>query len=344
MTRMHFLRGCATGAIAIGTLTATPALAAGTAAGTPIQNTVSVAYSVGGIAQTAATATDQFVVDRKVDVLVTRVDNIPTPVTPGAVNQAVSFRVENLSNATLDFELSTLQVASGSPAGITGNDSFDVTGPLTYYRDMNGDDTFNAGDMLITHLDALDPDTPVTVHVVAAAIPVGLENGALAAVTLTATGRENNNGTGLGTALTQSSGNNADPMVVDTIFVNLSGLATDDYRVLTAALAASKSSTIIAGTGPFAAGAAIPGATVEYCITVSNTGGGAEATGVTITDELPDEVTYLGAFGVRVGGANCSTPGSPTGTYDAGEHEVTGTISSLAVDTSQTLIFRATIN
>ena len=59
-------------------------------------------------------------VDRKVNVTVARVDGTATSVTPGAANQAVSFIVENVSNDTLDFELTSLQVTTGNAAGITG--------------------------------------------------------------------------------------------------------------------------------------------------------------------------------------------------------------------------------
>lgn len=333
------------GALALGILAANPAHAAGTAAGSTITNTVSVDYTVGGINQTDATATDNITVDRKVNLTVARVDNTATPVTPGATNQAVSFRIENISNATLDFQLGALQVATGSPAGISGNDGFNVTVPLVYYLD-DGDNVFDGGDTVITHLNSLAPDSPVVVHVVAAQVPLGTANGSIAAVTLTATAKENDNGAALGSNLTQSATNTAG---MDTIFADAAGAidgtrdaahsATDDYIVLTATLAATKSSTVVAGE--YGTGAAIPGATVEYCIAVTNTGGVA-ATGVTISDPLPAQVTYDSTFGVKVGGANCATPGAGAGSFSG--NVVSGTIASLGTGTTQTLIFRATIN
>src|SRR6478609_5633807 len=147
-------------AIALGSLVANPALAAGAASGTVITNNVSVDYTVGGVNQTDATATNQITVDRKVNVTVARVDNTATSVVPGAASQAVTFRIENVSNATLDFALGALQVATGTAAGITGTDGFDVTAPLTYYLD-NGNGTFDGPDTVITFLNSLAPDTPV---------------------------------------------------------------------------------------------------------------------------------------------------------------------------------------
>lgn len=339
------MRGCAMSAIALGSLAANPVLAAGTAAGTVITNNVSVDYTVGGVNQTDATATNDITVDRKVNVTVARIDNTATSVVPGAANQAVTFRIENISNATLDFQLGALQTASGSAAGITGTDSFNVTAPLTYYID-DGDNVFDGGDTTITHLNSLAPDTPVVVHVVAAQVPLGTANGSIAAVTLTATAKENDNGTAVGSNLTQAATNTAG---VDTIFADAAGVtdaardaafsATDDYVVLTATLTATKTSSVVAGD--YGTGAAIPGATVQYCISVSNTGGVA-ATGVAISDTLPGQVTYDSAYGVRVGGANCTTPGAGAGSYASGI--VSGTIASLGTGTTQTLIFRATIN
>jgi len=266
-------------------------------------------------------------------------------VVPGAANQAVSFRIENVSNAVLDFQLGAVQTATAAAAGITGTDGFNVTAPLTYYLDT-GNNVFDGSDTVITHLNSLAIDTPVTVHVVAAQVPLGTANGLIAAVTLTATAKENDNGAALGTNLTQASANTA---AMDTIFADTAGTtdgprdaafsATDDYVVLTATLTATKTSSVVAGD--YGTGAAIPGATVQYCISVSNTGGVA-ATGVAISDTLPALVTYNSTYGVKVGGANCTTPGAGAGSFAGGV--VSGTIASLATGTTQTLIFQATIN
>src|SRR5690606_12337835 len=137
----------------------------------------------------------------------------------------------------------------------------------TFYRDANGNNVYDAADTLITHLEALAPDSPVTVHVVAASVPAGLANGLRAALSLTATARENNNGASLGTVLTQSTTNTAG---MDTIFAdassgiagdtarNASFSATDDYLIVTASIAATKSSTILSNAANYSTGTAIP--------------------------------------------------------------------------------------
>lgn len=345
MTTNKYLLGCAACAISASMLAAVPAHATGTAAGTVITNNVTVQYQVGGVSQSDATASNDVTVDRKINLTVARTDNTATSVVPNSTAQAVTFQVENLSNDTLDFALSAAQVTTGGPAGISGTDSFDVTTPFTYYLD-DGDGIFDAGDTLITHLDALAPDVPVVVHVVAASVPGTVADGDIAAVTLTATAKEDDNGTALGSDLTEATSNTSG---VDTIFADGTGAtdgsrdaafsATDDYVVVTATLAATKTSKIVAGD--YSTGTAIPGATIEYCISVSNSGSAA-ATSINISDTLPGEVTYDSGYGVKVGGADCDNPGATAGSYSAGV--VSGTISSLGASSTQTLIFRATIN
>jgi uncharacterized repeat protein (TIGR01451 family) len=346
MTKKILLCGCATGALAMTGLAAAPAFAAGTAAGTIISNTVTVEYQVAGIDQADETASDNITVDRKVDLDVARTDNTATSVTPGSTSQAVTFQIENLSNDTLDFELGAAQTATGSPAGISGTDGFNVTAPFTYYLD-DGDGVFNGGDTAITHLDALAPDTPVTVHTVAASVPAGVANATIAAVTLTATAKEADNGAALGSNLTEAATNTAGE---DTIFADGSGAtdgsrdaafsATDDFVVLTATLSAAKTSQIV--SGDFGTGAAIPGATIEYCVAVTNAAGGSAASNITISDTLPAEVSYDSGFGVKVGGADCNTPGAGNGSEAGGV--VSGSIANLPAGTTQTLIFRAVID
>lgn len=345
MTNKSFLLAGAAAA-AVSALVASPALAAGTLAGSTITNNVTVNYQVGGIAQTQQNASNAVVVDRKVDLVIARTDNTATVVTPNSTAQAVSFLVTNTSNDTLDVQLAATQRATGQTAGISGTDGFDTTGGFTYYLD-DGDGIFDAGDTVITHLNALAPDTPTRVHVVAAQIPTGLANGVIAGIVLTGTMRANDNGTAIGSALTQAAVNTAG---LDTIFADAAGStdavrdasfsAIDDFNVFAAALTAAKSSKIVAGD--FGTGAALPGATIEYCIAVSNAAGGATATAVTISDTLPAQVTYAPAFGVKVGGTDCITPGAINGSQAGGV--VSGTIASLTAGTTQTLIFRATIN
>lgn len=91
---------------------------------------------------------------------------------------------------------------------------------------------------------------------------------------------------------------------------------------------------------------AIPGATIEYCIVVSNAAGSATASSVAISDPLPATVTYDSGFGIFLNGSVtsgvCNADGSTGGSYASGT--VSGTLTSVAASETKTLRFRATIN
>ena len=334
-------------------LAATPAFAAGTMAGSTITNTVTVDYQVGGVAQTATAASDTFTVDRKVNLTVAEVGTTTTTVSPGQLAAVTTFQVTNLSNTVLDFALTVAQ-QSGGAAAHGGTDSFNATN-LRIYRDANGDGLYDAGDTLVTFLDELAADASATVFVLAD-IPLGQTTGSVAAVDLSATGREGGTGGAQGAALIQSAGGNTAGM--DTVFADGAGStdasrdaafsAKDDYTVSAAALSVIKSSTLI--SDPFNGATNpkyIPGAVIQYCIAVSNAAGSADATSIAVSDPLPGTVTYLASFGIllngTVDGSNvCQADGSAGGGFAAGT--VSGTLATITASNTRTLLFRATIN
>ncbi|WP_425231036.1 hypothetical protein [Sphingomonas sp.] len=350
MTRLSRWLGTA-GALALAGL-ATPALAAGTQAGTTITNTVTVNYQVGGVAQNAQTASDTFTVDRKINVTVAEVGNATIVVSPGQSQAVLTYSVTNLSNATLDFALTTAQQTGGAGAH-SNTDNFDTTNAKIYV-DTNGNGVWDAGDTLVTYLDELAADGTKTVFVLSD-IPLGRATNDVAVVTLTATGREGGGAGAMGAALVQTAGANTSAM--DTVFADGAGAtdaardaafsARDDYTVSAAALTVTKVSKIISDpvngtTNP----KMIPGATVEYCITVANAAGGAAANNVALTDVLPTTTTYLSSFGIlmngTVTGAACNADGAAGGTFASGA--VSGTLASVAAGAARTMLFRVTIN
>ena len=335
---------------------ATPAFAAGTAAGLSVTNTVTVNYQVGGVSQTAQTASDTFTVDRKINLTVAEVGTTTTTVSPGQSAAVTTFQVTNLSNATLDFTLAVAQQSGGAGAH-ANTDSFDATN-LRIYLDNATTGTvgsYDAGDTLVTSLDELGADASRTLFVLAD-IPLGQTTGAVAAVTLTATGHEGGTAGSLGGALTETTTGNTAGM--DTVFADGAGAgdaarnadfaAKDDYTVSAAAVTVSKRSTLV--SDPFNGTTNpkyIPGAVIEYCISVTNATGSASATSVAISDPLPSEVTYLTSFGIKVNGtvngANvCLADGTGSGSI-AGS-TVSGTIATVAASDTRTVLFRATIN
>src|SRR3954463_10433885 len=169
MTRTQRLLASAS-VLAAASFTASPAFAAGTTSGTTITNNVSLNYKVGGVDQTAVTATDSFLVDRKVSFTVSEVGSATTSVSPGETNVVTTFSVANSSNASIDVALAASQLSGGTTTH-GGTDTFDVTN-LKIYIDTNGNNTFDNGtDTQITYVDQLAADSSKTVFIVAPGPP-----------------------------------------------------------------------------------------------------------------------------------------------------------------------------
>jgi len=335
--------------------TSSVSFAAGTTAGSTITNNVSVTYSVGGVAQTAVNASNNFTVDRRISLTVTEPGNATTTVAPGQTGAVTTFLVTNTSNDALDLGLAIAQPASGTAAH-GGTDNFDVTGGA-FYLDNPVTGTvgaYDAGDTLVTYLDEVAADASRTVFYVAN-IPVGQANGSVAGVTLTAQALVASGTPGSqGAVYLESTG--ANTAGVDTVFADTAGAtdlardgrfsARDDYTVASALLTMVKTSRVISDpqngtTNP----KFIPGAVVEYCIAVTNAVGGATATGVGISDPVPTATTYSAGFGIfvdaTVTGGVCSA-GTAGGGFSAGT--VSGTLSNIPANTTRGLYFRVTIN
>ncbi len=349
MTRRFLI---SVGSVALATLGANGAQAAGTASGSNIVNTVQLNYSVGGVAQTAVNASNTFVVDRKILLTVTGAA-ATTSVAPGQTGAATTYTVTNTSNATLDIGLTVAQLAGGTAAH-GGTDNFDVTGSAIY-ADTNANGVYDAGtDLAITYLDEVLADTTRTVFVVSS-VPAGRVSGDVSGQVLTAQALEGLGAGAQGAVVTQTAGANTAGM--DTVFADTAGVtdiardgkfsAGGDYTVAAAALTITKTSRVISDpqngtTNP----KMIPGALVEYCIQVANAGGGAIATSVAISDPLPAQASYNGAFGIfingTVTGGVCNADGTAGGAQSAGT--VTGTLASVPAGSTRTLYFRANVN
>ncbi len=349
-SKLTFPISCSAAAIAFAM--ASPALAGGTLAGSSITNTATINYNVGGVAQPAVNDSETFVVDRRIDLTVAEQGTSTTVVVPGQSNAVTAFTLTNTANAVLDFNLAATQTVGGT-ASHGGTDNFDVTG-VTIYRDVNNNGTFeSATDVAVTFIDELGIDASVPLLVVAN-IPAGRATGDVANIRLTATAREGGVAATLGAALTQTTGANTAGM--DTVFGDAAGVADaardaahsddDDYTVQTATLTLDKRSRIV--SDPFNGTTNpkfIPGATVEYCISIANAAGGASASNIVITDVLPTTLTFVAGsilLNGTVTGSTCNADGTAGGSFASGT--VSGTLASVAAGATRTLVFRATVN
>ncbi len=346
-------------ALATALWAAAPALAAGTAAGSSINNSATLNYSVGGVAQTAVTSnTATFVVDRKVSMTLTEPGNATTVVSPGSTNQVTTFLLTNTSNAALDFGLSLAQPAGGTAAH-GGTDNFDVTAPTFWINTgaSAGSATYDpANSVQVTYIDELAADASRYVFVLSN-VPLARVNGDVAGVTLTVQARASGVAGTQGAVLTETTGANTAAM--DTVFADAAGAtdaardgqisARDDYTVTGAVLTVTKTSKVISDpqngtTNP----KFVPGATVEYCIQISNAAGGATATAPAVSDVVPAQTTYDSVFGIKLNGTVtagvCNADGTAGGTYTSATTTVAGTLGDVAAGATRTLYFRATIN
>lgn len=341
-----------------------------TPAGTQISNTAQASYTVNGTAATASSNTAVFLVDRKVNLTVINAGSANTSVNLGQTGAVTTFKVTNNTNGTQDFLLSASQLV---PAGVlTGTDNFDVQN-LKIYVDANGNGTYDPGTDVATYIDELAADAQATVFIVgdipttatAAMAQVGLDVAVAAG----------------GVAATQGAALVATPLntvnqdsEVDIVFAdpdndgvlgydaarNGRAWAYGAYEITTrsVALTVAKTATVISdginGLNP----KAIPGAVVQYCLTVANATLLTAASNVILSDVIPAGTTYqpgtitvggIGGGGVCLtNGVTIADDGSSTGIYggsfNTGTKTVTTTIPTVAGGTSVAASFRVTIN
>ncbi len=345
----------AVSAAALIVMSSSPAMAEGIRAGTDITNTVAVTYQVDGVTQTPVEATDVFKVDRRVNVTVAAVDT-PKSVNPGEDDAFLTFDVTNLSNDSVDLDL-TATLAAGTAGNLSG---FTI-----YVDEANGNGTFDGTEQVVTFLDEVDADETRRVFVVAN-VALGATNGDSFDIVLNANAHAAG-AAGLGAELTESTGDSADQSVVDTVLADgSSGLAGDaandgafsaqgTFNVDGAEVTVLKSSLVVSdpvnGTSN---PKAIPGAVIRYCIAVSNASGGADATNISVVDDLPSDVTFntgtiLRNTAVAISGtdATCTGGAAPAnateGSFDSGNNRVSGTLSTVTGGNSAGLSFEVTI-
>jgi len=356
------------------------AFALGTDEDTNILNRASVNYAVGGVGQvviesapggnstpgaTLGTDTD-FEVDRKIDFTLVESGNGNTIIAPNEIDAVTTFTLTNSGNDEQDFTF----VASNQ-----GGDDFEmnvITSTLRVFVDSNGNGLYEAGVDTATFVDELVPDgvTTATIFVIADADNPTPVDGNLAIVQLVATAHDGNDGTtgALGGPAADHSGVVDDPAVVQNVFAEL-GLvdfdnmfeATDIYEVQAATLTVTKTSAVI--SDPFSTGPnwkAIPGAVVEYTVTIVN-GGAVAADNVSVSDTIQiANVTFNDAnpYGtldaeITVNAAVdpdlCEADGNAADgcTYDAGTGAlVIGTTAGLSIPAAgtATVTYQVTIN
>jgi len=348
---------------------------AGTAAGTTISNQATVNYQVGGIAQTAVNSNNyQFLVDRKINLTIATTDVAAVSVIPGASNKVLTFTLQNTGNGTQDFALSAVARVGGTGA-FGGTDNINAAS-VAVRVESGAHAGYQPGEDTATYVDELAADGTATVYIVGDFSSGTYTNGQIASYHLLAEARVGGAASSLGAALTETAGADT-PGTVDIVFADGQGSDTaddvardakyskdSDYIITAASITVVKSSTVV--SDPFNGTTnpkAIPGATIEFTITLTNAAGASTATGIAFSDSLNSEITggtlaflpngYAAAKGIQVTAPNINSGSALALTNasdgDQGDWNVTGanTVTvggiQLAANESATIKFRVVI-
>ncbi|WP_375396918.1 hypothetical protein [uncultured Sphingomonas sp.] len=348
------------GTAAVASIGTAHAQTAGTTAGTTINNTAAVSYTVNGTPQTTNSTTASFVVDRKVNFTVIRDQPGNTQVNLGQTGAVMAFKVTNTTNGTQDFLLDPDQatIATGL---IPGTDNFDMLN-LRAYVDANGNGVYDPGVDTAQFVDELAPNASVEVFLVGNVPTTASATQANVSlhVTVAAGGQAGTQGAAL--VPTDLNLGNADN-VVDVVFAdddddnigadvarNGQGRAYGAFEVAThnVALTVTKTALVLSDGVNTINPKALPGAVVQYCLLANNATLLTPATGVTLTDVIPANTTYVaGSIAIGLPGGTCTLAGAPQDdatSFNAATKTVTATIGTLAGGASTAVSFRVTIN
>jgi uncharacterized repeat protein (TIGR01451 family) len=323
---------------------------------TPIANTASVNYSVSGVPQTVinssptgnstpgagAGAATSFVVDKRIMFIAEETDGAATVTSPGLTQVVTVFRVTNTSNGAQDFRIAADNTQP--PAAIFGRaDAFDMSN-FTLHVSTAACSTATmatpafAGEAATTFIGALAEDSCRYVFVrsdtpVSPTAANGLASTVRLVVSASTTGSN-------GATLETQSGAADNAAAVDVVFAetgtangnainNGVSLAFDQYFVGT--LTVTKTAAVISdGFSPVGQAKAIPGAVVEYTISVQNNG--LVTTGASLAEVIPPNTAYVAGSttvnGVAradvsgampfVGGASINSPSAAAGVINPG--------------------------
>ena len=365
------------GMTAVAVLFTQQVLAAGTDAGTPVQNQATVAYDVNGNNQTpiesspggnsvpGSGAPTQFLVDRRVDFTMTTPD-APNPVGPvqlGDTNVVATFTLTNNGNAIMDFRLNLDGDYTTNP--VFGNAD---TADMTNYRIRvaNGDGAGGVPDLATDHdyVDELAEDETVVIYVFADA-PLAASGTQHANIQLTAYAADDANAAATVDSLDAdlvADTDGDDPALIESVFADAGndGLeqVEDSYEIVAASLTISKTSAVI--SDPVSPGPdyyALPDAVVEYTVIIDNSGGTSDAQNVVVTDNIQfADVTFEdGAYGAATqdvsidDGVNPLTycdadPGDAACTYNSGTGALSIAVPDIAAGATTTIKYQVRIN
>jgi uncharacterized repeat protein (TIGR01451 family) len=367
----NFLRFCTIG-LAFCALSTSAALAQ-TAPDTPVINSISLTYNSGAgtptvTLPTVAAHSVEFRVDRKLDLGVSaQASDGLVPAVPGQAAVTFAYRVENRGNDTQGFVINVtdtgnINVADGltrsATVTTTPGEFYVLVGPNadgtngTIYNSGNAGDLAVGGhyfvvivaNVPITAIDAQFDDFVVRATVTDAGTDTPVTEDrtlGLMGVNRVFADAASNSARTSGQIDVAFNGQDADETRVEVRAPVITAQKT--VVVLTENLPGSTFNCAAGGAATGSPLAAIPGACVEYTITVENTSpSSTSATNVVINDPLPAQVTFAGLSSITYSGAaagSASTASEPA--HNSGT--VAATIGTLPAGVTGTFRIRATI-
>lgn len=301
--------------------------AAGTRAGTQINNTATATYDgPGGAPASVQSNTVTVRVDEIINVSVTSTDPGDVSARPGQADVPLAFRVTNAGNGPEAFSLTGL--------GTVGGDNFDPNVTALYIDDGNGvyDPGVDVRYVPGSNEPLLQPDAGVVVFVVST-MPAGATDGQrgigqLSVTSLTGSGAPGTTFAGQG----EGGG--------DAVVGTSRGTASDDGAYVIAAVTVdfNKSAVVL---DPFGGTRAVPGSIVTYSLSATLTGTGS-LPNLQVSDPIPDGMTYQPGSLTLNGTALTDAADGDAGRFAGGAINVA--LGSPAAGSSQTVTFKARID
>ncbi|MGL5837674.1 MAG: hypothetical protein ACRCY3_04150 [Sphingorhabdus sp.] len=302
------------------------AWAAGTLAGTNIENIATASYDTGAGTVDIQSNPAVILVDELLDVAVISRDSGDVPSSNGANDVVLTYRITNDGNGPEAYRLT---------ANVTnGGDDFDPT-LARIVIDTNGNNTYDPGldNDYVAGSDTpiLTPDQSLTVFVLTN-IPIAQLNGDRANVSLLAAAAT---GTGAaGTTFAGAGEGGSDAVVgADGAVSQASGY----LRVDAASVLLTKSAAV---SDPFGGSNAVPGATITYTI-VANVSGAGSLNNLVINDPIPVGTTFvLGSITLQ-NAALTDAVDADAGSYNGTRISVA--LGNVPAGDTRTVTFKATI-
>lgn len=310
------------------TFGASSAWAAGTVAGTVIQNEATATFDLpGGGESTVTSNTVSLTVDELLDVSVASADGGDVSTSPGATNQVLKFTVTNAGNGNEAFTLTTEET--------NGGDDFDPS-VTSIVLDVNGNGAYDAGVdtayVAGSNDPVLAPDASTTVFILSS-IPAGAADGDrgradLLAEAVTGSGTPGTSfagaGQGGGAAVVGATGADAD--------------AHGFYAISASSVSFVKTATVV---DPFGGTTQVPGSTITYTLTAT-VGGSGSVANLRISDPIPTGTTYKAGTITLDGGALTDAGDADAGRFDGSAVSVSlGTVNA---GTSHNITFQVDID